>query len=114
MFKEILKLNKDNFHIPFCFTCLYVVKALDEYAYNQISLCAFYLIISACVCPTAVVKPGKEHAGGTLEIPSEESLHKTIKEAWVIKRIWEMITNQVPGLDVGLVWLIGFNHLCHV
>ncbi|XP_020275142.1 LOW QUALITY PROTEIN: mitochondrial zinc maintenance protein 1, mitochondrial [Asparagus officinalis] len=27
-----------------------------------------------------VVKPGKEHAGGTLEIPSEQSLHKSIKE----------------------------------
>ncbi|KAJ6824238.1 mitochondrial zinc maintenance protein 1, mitochondrial [Iris pallida] len=42
-----------------------------------------HMIVQAKASPSGAfaVKPGQEHAGGTLEILSEESLHKAVKEA---------------------------------
>ena len=65
-------------------TCLDTVGTPVTHSYNHnSSQMPFWFLVNfcACACSAAVVKPGKEHAGETLEIPSEESLNKSIEEA---------------------------------
>ncbi|KAG1371263.1 putative mitochondrial zinc maintenance protein 1, mitochondrial [Cocos nucifera] len=55
-----------------------VKRLLDEA--REASHFITHMIVQAQRSPTTggfVVKPGKEHAGATLEIPSEESLSKS-------------------------------------